>query len=244
MMKPSMTAAMVLAGCIAAALAAEPAARITRIDGVASLMRKDGDKWRQAKPNTPLSVGDQLYTESESFIEIRYHTGAILRMDEKTKIILESSSEKSLATKSPLGKIWVNMKKLTTQGTEFQVSTPTATAAIRGTIYKLTTDQDSSSTVDVYDGKVAVGPSDRLKQEQKKEEAQQPGSEGVGEVPGPEEIPGPYEVSLETWLTIVAGQRIAIRNDGKFAQGDFDPDATEEAFVKKNKELDTEMMKK
>ena len=105
----------------------------------------------------------------------------------------------------------------------------------------MTTKQDSSTDVNVYDGKVSVGPSDDLK---KKLAAQKPrGPElGEGEVAGPEEVPGPYEVSLEQWKMIIAGQKISVRADGMFSQEDIDMAAAlEDAFVKKNQELDKKL---
>jgi len=49
---------------------------------------------------------------------------------------------------------------------------------------------------------------------------------------------------LEQWRDIVAGQKISIRTDGKFAQEKFDMKAAaEEKFVKKNLEMDKELMK-
>jgi hypothetical protein len=51
-------------------------------------------------------------------------------------------------------------------------------------------------------------------------------------------------VSLEQWQTIVAGQKISVRNDGKYAQESFDMKAAAQAkFVKKNQELDKELLK-
>jgi hypothetical protein len=99
---------------------------------------------------------------------------------------------------------------------------------------------DSTASVSVYNGKVAVGPTDELK---KKIEQAKPAArvDEPVEVPGPEEIPGPFEVPLEQWRDIVAGQKISIRTDGKFAQEKFDMKAAaEEKFVKKNLEMDKE----
>jgi hypothetical protein len=166
-------------------------------------------------------------------------------------------------TKSGLGSVWVNMRKLIATGKQFEVATPTAVAAIRGTVFDFSYTPDSATYVNVFEGKVAVGPSDSLKkqleqgkkqetkkqdtakQEEKKQETkkQEAKKEHV-EVPGPEEIPGPYEVSLEQWLTIVAGQKISVRKDGKFAKEKMDMAAAEkEKFVKKNLALDKELMK-
>jgi hypothetical protein len=65
------------------------------------------------------------------------------------------------------------------------------------------------------------------------------------EVPGPEEIPGPYEVTLEQWRMIVAGQMISVNKEGKFSEKKFDMDkASEDDFVKKNLEWDKELEKR
>ena len=221
-------------------MAADVVARITRIEGKVSILRASSDNWLNAKPAMPLEAGDQIYTREESFAEIRYAIGTILRMGEKTKITLEASSEKTIKTRSSVGDLWVNMKKLLSKGKEFEVSSPTAVAAIRGTVYRMSCSQDSTSVVSVFDGRVAVGPSDVLKRRTDPAKPAQQIEKPV-EVPGPEEIPGPFEVSLEQWREIVAGQEIAVRRDGKFKQGKFDlKAAAREEFVKKNMELDKE----
>lgn len=253
---------------------AESVAKITTFEGSVSVLKKGAADWRDAKPGTPLDVGDQVYTREESFAELRYSIGTVLRMDEKTKVTIEESSEKTVRTKSGLGSVWVNMRKLISTGKQFEVATPTAVAAIRGTVFDFSYTPDSATYVNVFEGKVAVGPSDDLKkqleqgkkqeetkQEEKKQETkkqdtakqeekkpepkkQEAKKQEHVEVPGPEEIPGPYEVSLEQWLTIVAGQKISVRKDGKFAKEKMDMAAAEkEKFVKKNLALDKELMK-
>ena len=223
---------------------AQSVAKITTFEGVVQVMKKGAADWRAAKPGTALEVGDQVYAHEESFAEIRYSIGTVLRMDEKTKITIEASSSGTVKTKSPLGNVWVNMRKLVVTGKEFQMSTPTAVAAIRGTVFDMSCVPDSASYVAVFEGKVAVGPSDDLKKKLELEKKKTVKTEKPVEVPGPEEIPGPYEVSLEQWRTIVAGQKIAVRTDGKFAQEKMDMQAAEkEKFIKKNLALDKELMK-
>jgi len=221
------------------AVHAEHAAKITMIEGKASILRSGGADWIAARPNMPLNAGDQMYTREESFAEIVYATGAITRLNEKTKITIVAASENGVKTSSGVGDVWVNMRKLVTKaGRDFELSTPTATAAIRGTVFHTQTHADSSTDIAVYEGTVAVGPGEQAKKNV--EEPKQPRSLEPQEVQGPEEVPGPYEVSLEEWKNIVAGQRISVRRDGKFAQERFDTQkaAQADAFVKKNLELD------
>jgi hypothetical protein len=219
---------------------AGPLARITLLEGNASVLKVGAKDWRPARPNLPLKKGDQIYTREESFVEIRFATGAVVRMNESSKVRVEALSEDESKASSNLGDVWVSMKKMVKKK-EFEISTPTAVAAIRGTAFNLSTDEDSTSSVSVYDGKVAVGPA--ASSESDKSEVQQPRSMEPTEIPGPEEIPGPYEVSLEEWTEIVAGQQITIRKDGKFAKEKFDiqKTAATQDFVKKNLELDKKM---
>ena len=231
----------IMAFCLAISLlaSAAPVATISRIEGNGSVLRKGSTDWRPARPSMPLEIGDQIYTREESFVELRYQNGAVVRMDEKSKITIEYCADGTIKSRSSIGAVWVNMKKLTTATKSFEVSSPTATAAIRGTIFELSSAKDSSTSVAVYDGKVAVGPTDdlknKIKQEKKEAKVEEP-----QEVGGPEEIPGPYEVPLETWQTIVAGQQISIKSDGKFAKEPIDT-ATANAFTRKNERLDKEI---
>ncbi len=207
-------------------------AKIKRIEGKVSLLKKSATKWRDARVNMPLNVGDAVYAREESFVEIVYSSGAILRMNEETKIAIENANEKGVKTSTPVGNVWANMKKLVSSKKEFELESPTATAAIRGTVFHMNTDKDSSTDVSVYQGKVAVGPN---KEKQKK--TPKPG--GSGEIMGPTEVPGPYEVTLDQWRMIVAGQMISVNKDGKYSEKKFDKDKTaNDAFVKKNLEMD------
>lgn len=216
------------------------AARIKRVEGKISIMREGAEKWRDAKVNTVLKKGDQLYTREESFAEIVYTTGAVLRMDENTKIVVETITEKGHKTATPIGNIWVNMKKLLSKNSEFELRSPTATAAIRGTVFQMTTDKDTTTDVSVFKGKVAVGPGS--KHETKTGEKKTIPSKQRYEVQGPTEVPGPYEVTLEHWRMIVSGQRISVNKEGKYSQDEFDfGKVKDDDFVKKNLELDKEL---
>ena len=130
------------------------------------------------------------------------------------------------------------MKKITSTGAEFGVSTPTATAAIRGTIFRVDMAADSTTDVLVYEGKVAVKPADTLKQG---------GGRNVDttarhEVEGPTEVEGPVEVSLEEWITIVAGQQIRVERTGSFKTWRFDRKKDKlDTWVKYNLEQDAKI---
>ncbi len=125
----------------------------------------------------------------------------------------------------------MNMKKLVAHR-EFDVATPTAVAAIRGTIYAMRAGDDKSVDLSVYDGKVDIGPSDKLKKELSNTgEKKRPGK-GPEETSGPREIEGPREVTLEQWLTIVAGTKIKIAPGGAFVTSRIEEIETIHLFQK------------
>lgn len=235
------TGIIILAGMFSI-VRAQSAAKIDLIEGKASILRNGASEWRDAKINQPLSIGDVVYTRNESFCVIKYNSGAVLRMGEETKIILQEVTDKGSKTATPIGHVWVNMQKLVTSKKSFELSSPTATAAIRGTIFDMNTGQDSSTDVSVFQGKVMVGPGSALKSALPQNTMEK---ESRHEVPGPEEIPGPYEVTLEQWRTIVDGQMISVRKDGKFSVQKFDEKkkAADDEFVQKNLVMDKELEK-
>ena len=231
-----------IAGCalilllLTSFVSAAAAARVTLIEGTAEIFRPKKDQWKPLRVNMPLRVNDQIKTGTETLVEITYKQGVIVRLDEQTHCCVKKASDIHVSTSVSKGNVWVNMKRLASSGRTFEVSTPTAVAAIRGTIFQVQSLNDSTADVAVYDGKVAVGLSDAGKARVAADKGNP--SEEPHEVPGPYEIPGPFEVTLDQWREIVAGQRITVRKDGRFAITDISPEKEESRFEKKNRAID------
>ena len=136
------------------------------------------------------------------------------------------------------GRFWASIKGLFHRR-RFQIRTPTAVCSVRGTIYRI--DADSSTKVLVYDGSVDVGPLSFAEDDstQKQPSQQQSQVRKPIQVPGPTQVPGPFEVSLEDWVQIVAGQQIEVRADGKYYKTDIDKNVDlDDEWVKWNKQRD------
>lgn len=224
--------------CFSGVVLASSVAKVTLIEGDAVVMKKGSDTWRQCKVNMALQIDDQVFSKEESLVEMTYTNGEIVRIGENTKLRIYESTERAVKTEVLMGNVWVNMKKLTSGSREFEMSSPTATAAIRGTIFNMTAFADSSADVSVYDGKVAVGPTAHLKSKMNRDDGI--GKKEPTEIPGPHEIPGPYEVPLEQWKIIVAGQKISVHADGKYATEKIGPASSFDQFTLKNQKLDTQ----
>lgn len=217
--------------------AKEPgAARIQMIQGSADVFKAATSKSSVARVGMPLGVGDTLRSHQESFVEVLFDNGEVIRLDENSVLAIDRVDSQKAVSSLPVGRVWVNMKKIVSHRA-FDVSTPTAVAAIRGTIYDMRAGEDLSVDVGVYDGKVAVGPSAGLRKKLQSAPSDKPAGGEPVQVPGPTEIQGPHEVTLEQWQTIVAGMRIKIAPHGAFLTSQIET-VERDSFTSKNISLD------
>lgn len=162
---------------------------------------------------------DTLQTGKESRCEIKLMDGSILRLSENTKYIIDQfnqSGEKvSFQGYLVSGESWTNVNKLDSKKKDFKVKSPIAVAAVIGTSYKMSSD-GKITEISVLDGQVEVDLEKEKKAELKIEPKKDSGSMAPKQSPGPKQIPGPYEVTLSEWISIVKGEKISIRNDGKY----------------------------
>jgi len=177
----------------------------------------EGDaNWLPAKLKMDVRGGDRVQTRAESRCEVKLRDGSVVRIGEKTLFDFAKSnvsgSSKSVNASVKQGKIWANVTKLQTSRDKFEIKSPTAVCAIRGTAYRM--DADSTTRVAVYQGNVDVGPTDSLRSVIQR----QPRPPGPPQqVPGPTQVPGPYQVSLEQWVRLVQGNQLEVRRDGRYA---------------------------
>jgi hypothetical protein len=201
-------------------------------------VQHDGEsEWHHVALNDPVRDADRMKTKEESRCEVKLTDNSILRIGENsefefTAVAIEEKM-KNVKTQLIKGNVWSNLKKRKADNRGFQIKTPTAVCAVRGTIYRIAADSTTSCLV--YDGAVDVGPSTFWGQ------TVQPRSKSLEpvEIPGPTQVPGPYEVSLDEWISIVKGYQIRVRADGRYAKSVFDAEKDAQLnWVKWNKLLD------
>lgn len=205
--------------------------------------------WQRVSLNHELFVGDFLKTHAKSRAEITLRGGGKMRISENSELELTQAKvaglKKDFGATLSKGQVWVAAKAAFGESKNVAVRTPTAVAAIRGTTYRAVADTAMSSVL-LYDGEVDViwagvagsgGPQDQ-------QQGQGPqGGFQIGapqEVAPPEQVPGPFEVSLEDWITLVAGMQVNVRSDGKYSLFEFDQAADSQLeFVRWNMERDS-----
>ncbi len=209
-----------LAVSLAMAATAEEAAKVSYLVGKVEAHR--AGKSFPVRVSMGCQVGDTLVSSTASRLELRYPDNTLLRLDENTRMVLTNRVAGKPEPTLLGGKTWANVKKISQGGTGFGVRTPTAVAAVRGTVFGVSSN-DSSSSVRLYEGKVDVGS-------QKTDSIARSRSE----------VSGPKEVSLEDWVRLLRGEEVTFRRDGTWSRAKFDPKVDlKQPWVKFNADRDS-----
>jgi hypothetical protein len=221
----------------------QPATAIGRInfllgkEGEVTIRRVNDTKWLAAKFKMGVLKGDQIKTAAESRCEVKLNDGSIIRIGENSVFDFAESNLSKYARQVDAslkrGRIWANVTRSTGAANKFEVKSPTAVCAIRGTIYRM--EADSTTRVAVYDGKVDVGPTNDLRQQLQQQT--RPGA--PVQVPGPTQVPGPFQVSLDQWVQLVQGYQLEVRSNGRYAKTQIDSlSESRSDWIQWNKERD------
>ena len=161
---------------------------------------------------------DTLTTGEESKCEIILNDGSTIRISEKSKYVFEFYSDKpNIAFVGNLlqGETWTNVNKADKNSRDFKVKSPIAVAAVVGTSYRMTSD-GKMTNIAVRNGKVNVDLDKDVKTKYNIKPPKKTNSFAPKEIGAPKEVPGPYEVSLSEWISVVKGEVISVRYDGKY----------------------------
>ncbi|MDP2646946.1 MAG: FecR family protein [Desulfobacterales bacterium] len=191
-------------------------AEVTSLEGRAEVIKKGVKAPKHLSLRDHVVPGDQISTGKKSRLELKMPDQSYIRFDEQTRFELvpapaDGGSEKvQVNVKMGLGKIWANVSKIFASKSDFKITTKTAVAGIRGTVYRLNVASDQSVVVKVYWGEVLVNS---LRQDPS---AAAPGPmQQPSRVLGPSPIQGPRPVTMEQWTYLVGAlQQITVSPDG------------------------------
>lgn len=114
------------------------AAVITKIEGKLKISTKNSDTWLFAKEGDFLYEGDKLKTDVKSMASITFVNGIEVKLNNSTDFTIEpteiSDRGKGNTVNLSVGQMWSRVLK---KGTQFNIETPAATVAIRGTTSKV-----------------------------------------------------------------------------------------------------------
>ncbi|MDI6687822.1 MAG: FecR family protein [Desulfobacterales bacterium] len=191
-------------------------AEVTLLEGKVEVIKKGMIKPQPLALGDYAAHGDKISTKKGSRIELKLPDNSLIRFDELTTFEIVSvefdkkTKQRDVNVSMVLGKTWANVSKMFGQKGRFEVSTKTAVAGVRGTVYRVNVAEDNTVLVKVYWGEVGVSSAPKPDSASQSQQIMQP-----TKVLGPYPVAGPHAVSMEEWTYIIKSmQQIVIRPDG------------------------------
>jgi WD40 repeat protein len=133
-----------------------PQARLDEVINRVEAHAMPGEDWSAALVEMPLYPGGEVWAKESSTALVQFLTReGVLRVAPNTIFTLEHPDPQTLKIKLDSGQIWVNIEGLE-EGESFEVETPNATAAVRGTRFSVRVDKDGRTIITVVEGLVDV----------------------------------------------------------------------------------------
>ncbi len=134
---------------------------VDQLEGSVQVRRRGGD-WRPLALKEAVHASDEIRTASDSRAELRWRDGTRMRLGPSSQLTIRKFS-KNAANKArvslfelTLGRVWVRVVQAMKPASRFEIETPTAVAAVRGTIFSVAVGTEGTTSVSVFDGKVQV----------------------------------------------------------------------------------------
>jgi len=131
------------------------AAIVTSISGRLEVLPYGTEKWAEARKGMFLYEGDQLKTGANSKAAVTFANGIELKINENSTFTIQITEEREMKNAIDLliGEIF---SKIMIEGVKFEMHTPVAVAAVRGTEFNTNVRKSGLTTVLVHKGIVEV----------------------------------------------------------------------------------------
>jgi hypothetical protein len=143
-------------------------AKLEGFDGQVQLIRADGSKISQLKSGSLIQLGDTLRTGPRSSVAIRFADGSSLTLHSHSEVRFDhlTAHGETGMVDSRLnliqGRMQTKVRPSVGPGSRFEIYTPSAISAVRGTHYRAAvTGNGDGSNIEVLEGKVAVGGAEK-----------------------------------------------------------------------------------
>lgn len=114
-----------------------------------------------ARDGDPVRVGDSLRTDNGGHALITFFDGSTLELEPATIVRVEAATTNpngsiTIALTQTIGRSWASVQKLTRVDSKFEIKTPAATAAVRGTAFLTEVLADGTTRIETSEGTVEV----------------------------------------------------------------------------------------
>lgn len=127
-----------------------------KITSIVGTIKTNGDI---AKRGKTVFAGDVITVGPASKAVIRFSDGSIVNIDKDTTLAVEQTNEKETILKMLLGKLRAKVKKFQAKvraSRKFELKTPTAICAVRGTEFSVEVLPEGKTAIEVYEGFVGA----------------------------------------------------------------------------------------
>jgi hypothetical protein len=132
--------------------------RLSFIDGDASFWRSGAEDWTQARVNTALAAGDELYTDDRANLELQIGPRAFARAGEKTQLGLTGLEPDFLQLRVTTGHVSLDLRSLKT-GQTIELDTPNAAFSVEHSgYYRVEVEGDTTTFTSRRGGRAHVTP--------------------------------------------------------------------------------------
>lgn len=133
-----------------------PMSTLIKEEGSVSFKKKESDQYTElSQDEVKLENGSFIKTDADSYARVFLPDNSMISMDVNTEIQINFEDNKT-NIEQLVGKTWHRVQTLT-NGEEYKVQTPNTVAAVRGTIFGVGVDNDTTSRVFVEENRVNVG---------------------------------------------------------------------------------------
>jgi uncharacterized repeat protein (TIGR01451 family) len=140
---------------------ASPITVLSIVGGEVLVLSAGEASWHAVAVGTTLQPGDTIKTGSGSGAEITFFEGTTIELKESTQILVaeigvSDAGSTTIGLKQQLGRTISRVQKLTDTGSRYEIETPAAIAAVRGSQMLVTVTASGRSEVGNLDGDIRV----------------------------------------------------------------------------------------
>ena len=141
-------------------------AAVTNVAGSVSILPQGAKAFVGLGDRKRVLAGDVVRTGSDGWLTLKWVDNSKIRVGPGTTLKVlrcqfsPSRDADTYLFKMDVGQVWVRVLKALSKPSKFEIATPTATAAVRGTVFSVKVAPDGKTQVTVLEGEVRVRSGD------------------------------------------------------------------------------------
>lgn len=135
--------------------------RANFVKGDVQIMAPPEDGWRPLDPGEEIPPGSRIRTGAEGFLEMTFEDGSVCFVKPGASLRILRARKRGIDHyfrdfMLELGRIVARLQRATGSGSRWNIRTPSATAAARGTEFRVSADERRDTRVEVLEGTVGA----------------------------------------------------------------------------------------